>query len=124
VARAGTFRDPELDRAVVIMVVSAVAIGGALLVLLVVRWWLTWMLMRRTLRRIVAGATCPRCAHSLIGLPIYDDATEPNDRSRMRVRCPECGKAVRLLKHGYGPEDLADWSERVLPKGFEVRLKR
>ncbi|MBK7404328.1 MAG: hypothetical protein IPJ41_06745 [Phycisphaerales bacterium] len=77
-----------------------------------------------TLRKIVAGATCPRCGHSLIGLPITDDATRPEDRSRMRVRCPECGKVVRLLKHGYGPQDLAPWSERVLPKDFKVRLKR
>ncbi len=116
--------DESLDEAVVVMVISTIALGGALIVGFLVRWWLLWMLTRRTLRRIVAGATCPRCKHSLIGLPIYDDATRPEDRSRMRVRCPECGKAVRLLKYGYGPEDLAPWSERVLPRDFEVRIRR
>ncbi len=83
--------------------------------------WSIWA--RRAIRRIVLGATCPRCGHSLVGLPIFDDAMRPDDRSRMRVRCPECGKRVRLLKHGYGPQDLAPSHERFLPKDFKVRLR-
>ncbi|HZW10305.1 MAG TPA: hypothetical protein VFF69_10420 [Phycisphaerales bacterium] len=116
--------DPELNQDVVTLVLGAIGVAGGLAIALLGRWWLVRMVTCRTLRRLMAGATCPRCKHSLIGLPIFDDATRPDDRSRMRVRCPECGKQVRLLKYGYGPEDLAPWSERVLPKDYQVRLKR
>lgn len=104
--------------------IALAALGSAWLVQAGVRFAIERVLVARTVRRIVAGATCPRCGQSLRGLPIFDDATRPEDRSRMRVRCPECGKVVRLLKHGYTPVDLAAWEERVLPKHFEVRVKR
>jgi hypothetical protein len=116
--------DPELDQDLVTLVLGIVGVVGGGAIALLGRWWLVRMVTCRTLRKLLAGATCPRCKQSLIGLPIFDDAIRPEDRSRMRVRCPECGKWVRLLKYGYGPEDLAPWSERVLPKGFVIRRRR
>lgn len=102
----------------------AVALGGGLLVGAVVWLVLRDLTMRATLRRLMQGARCPRCRHSLIGLPIFDDAARPEDHSRRRVRCPECGKTVRLQRYGMTPRDLAPWEERVLPKDFEVRVRR
>jgi DNA-directed RNA polymerase subunit RPC12/RpoP len=115
--------DPEANPVAVYTVLGAIALCGALAVGVYVRWLLEHVLTCRALRRIVAGAVCPRCSQPLRGLPIIDDAHRPEDQSRMRVRCPECGKMVRLLKYGYGPQDLAVWEERVLPKDFEVRVR-
>lgn len=123
IASTSLTKDPNLDPATVYTVLTLISVGAGVATTVLLRWVLLGAVVRRTLRRIVAGAVCPRCGHALRGLPIIDDATRPNDRSRMRVRCPECGKLVRLLKHGYGPEDLAPWEERVLPKGFEVRVR-
>lgn len=122
--RTGLTRDKSLDQDAVALAIGLIALVGGAAWWIGVRWVVRCAFVARTLRRIVAGATCPRCRHSLIGLPITDDATRLEDRSRMRVRCPECGKVVHLIKHGYGPQDLAPWSERVLPKDFEVRVKR
>lgn len=116
--------DPDLDTGTVYLVFGVASCITGLGVWAGLRWCLHNAIIRRTLRRIVAGAVCPKCKQPLRGLPIIDDATRLDDRSRMRVRCPECGKLVRLLKYGYGPEDLAPWEERVLPKGFEVKVKR
>lgn len=117
-------KDPNLDTDAVHAIVGAIALTTGIALGTGLRWSLNNFLVRRTLRRIVAGAVCPKCKQPLRGLPIIDDAHRPDDRSRMRVRCPECGKIVRLLKYGYGPEDLAPWEERVLPKGFKVKVKR
>lgn len=103
---------------------DACAFAGGVGAVIVSARLLRWAIIRSTLRRIVTGATCPRCRHSLRGLPVFNDATGPDDRSRMRVRCPECGKPVRLLKYGYGPEDLAPPHERFLAKDFQVRVRR
>lgn len=111
--------DPVLAYALIAVAAGIVAGVSAWLV----HWGIEYRLMCRTLRQIVLGALCPRCKHPLAGLPIYDDAHRPEDQSRKRVRCPECGKVVRLLKYGFSPQDLASWDQRVLPKGFEVRLK-
>ncbi|MDQ7012691.1 MAG: hypothetical protein Q9O74_02205 [Planctomycetota bacterium] len=117
-------RDPTLDKETVYAALAAVSLITGIAVGVGLRWFLIDAVTRRTLRRIIAGAVCPKCKHSLRGLPIVDDATRPEDRSRMRVRCPECGKPVRLLKYGYSPADLAPWEDRVLPKGFEVKMKK
>lgn len=111
--------DPALAYTLIAMAAGIVSGCSAWLVY----WAIGYRMMARTLARIVRGATCPRCDHSLIGLPIYDDAHRPEDQSRKRVRCPECGKVVRLLKHGYSPQDIATWDQRVLPKDFQVRVR-
>lgn len=116
--------DPALDKATVYAILTTISLTTGIAVGIGLRWLFLDTVTRRTLRRIIAGAVCPKCRHSLRGLPIVDDATRPEDRSRMRVRCPECGKPIRLLKYGYGPEDLAPWEDRVLPKGFEVKIKQ
>jgi hypothetical protein len=115
--------DPRADPVVVYALIMGVAAVVAGCAGLLVHWGLEHWIVCRTLARIVRGACCPRCDQSLIGLPIYDDAHRPEDQSRKRVRCPECGKVVRLLKYGYSPQDFASWDQRVLPKDFEVRLK-
>ena len=117
-------RDPTLDKETVYASLVAVSLVTGIALGVGLRWFLVETVTRRTHRRIIAGAVCPKCKHSLRGLPIIDDATRPEDRSRMRVRCPECGKPVRLLKYGYSPADLAPWEDRVLPKGFAVKIKR
>lgn len=115
--------DPGADPVVVYTLITAASAAVAGVAAWLVHWSLEHRLVCRTLRRIVRGATCPRCEHSLVGLPVFDDAYQREDQSRKRVRCPECGKVVRLLKYGYGVQDLASWDQRVLPKDFRVRVK-
>lgn len=122
--QSGVTESSESDEVSVWTWLVLAAVGGGAALAAITARLLRWGMIRATVRRIVLGAICPRCGHSLIGLRIYDDATRPGDQSRMRVRCPECGKVVRLLKHGYSAVDFAPWSERVLPKDFEVRLRR
>lgn len=117
-------KDPQLDTDTVYLVLGTISLTTGIALGAGLRWLANAIVVGRTLRRIVAGAVCPKCKQPLRGLPIIDDAHRPDDRSRMRVRCPECGKLVRLLKYGYGPEDLAPWEERVLPKDFAVKVKR
>lgn len=99
-------------------------VGGGVLSGPIVWLLLRDVTMRSTLRRLILGGRCPRCGHSLIGLPVFDDAAKPEDFSRRRVRCTECGKLIFLQRHGMTPRDLAPWEERVLPKDFEVRVRR
>lgn len=122
-AQTGLLSEPARDPLMTYGTLAAAALTCALVGALAVRRVLGHLLVRRTLHTIVLGATCPKCRHSLIGLPIYDDAHRPEDQSRKRVRCPECGKIVRLIKYGYSPLDLAPWDQRVLPPNFQVRRR-
>lgn len=69
------------------------------------------------IRREIHRARCPKCRHSLLGLPIHAPHSIgtpiPGDAW---VRCAECGKRVDLLAHGLTPRDLIPFEMR------EVRL--
>jgi hypothetical protein len=63
---------------------------------------LRWVLLVRSMRRIINKAGCPFCEFSLVGL-------KPEDGE---VRCPECGGRVVLAEHGLYAEDLLSPRER------------
>ena len=55
-----------------------------------------WVLLVRSIRRIVNRAGCPFCEFSLVGLRV----------NHGWVQCPECGQRVYLFEHRMTPEDL------------------
>lgn len=55
-----------------------------------------WIMIVRSIRRIVNKAGCPYCEFSLVGLPV----------KLGWVRCPECGQRVYLHEHRLTEEDL------------------
>lgn len=67
------------------------------------------------IRREIHRARCPKCRHSLLGLPIHAPHSLglpiPGDAW---VRCSECGKRVDLLAHGLTPRDLIPFEMREI----------
>lgn len=49
----------------------------------VAAFWVRDAWVRRSLRRVIVDARCPRCNYSMLGLPEHEGV----------VRCPECGFA-------------------------------
>ena len=64
-----------------------------------------WMLLVRSIRRIINKAACPFCEFSLVGLRVEHGW----------VRCPECGQRVYLHEHRLTPDDLVPEHERNRP---------
>jgi hypothetical protein len=64
-----------------------------------------WMLIVRSVRRIINKAACPFCEFSLVGLPV----------KLGWVRCPECWQRVYLHDHRLTEEDLVPEHERHKP---------
>ena len=64
-----------------------------------------WMLLVRSIRRLINKAGCPFCEFSLVGLRIEHGW----------VRCPECGQRVYLHEHRLSPDDLVPEHERNKP---------
>ena len=97
-ARAGrTLQVASPDTAM--MSVGALLVAGTLLVL-VGGLTLRDRLLIRAIRGRVDLAACPRCGHSLLGLPLLPGG------GRESVRCPECGSAVLLDEIGVNHADL------------------
>ena len=55
-----------------------------------------WVMIVRSIRRIVNKAGCPYCEFSLVGLRVQSGW----------VRCPECGQRVYLHEHRLTEDDL------------------
>jgi hypothetical protein len=55
-----------------------------------------WVLIVRSIRRLVNKAGCPYCEFSLVGLRVQSGW----------VRCPECGQRVALHEHRLTEDDL------------------
>lgn len=68
-------------------------------------WW--------ALRREIAGAQCPKCEQSLLGLRIEYVGLHPGEPGRAFVRCPECGRRHNLLEIGLTPRDLIPYEHRA-----------
>jgi len=90
-----------------------VVVGGALLFGYIVRD----RHFIRAVRRAMHDARCPRCKHSLVGLPLLDGGTgfQPESGAAERVRCPECGSVHRLADLGLRVEHIAPRPETVQP---------
>jgi hypothetical protein len=64
-----------------------------------------WMLIVRSVRRIINKAGCPFCEFSLVGLRVQHGW----------VRCPECGQRVYLHEHRLTEDDLILDKDRYRP---------
>lgn len=62
--------------------------------------WLRDIWLSRQVRRLLAGARCPHCKYSLLGLVVYQ-----NGEHRC-VRCPECAFELTLSEHGVTEADI------------------
>jgi len=64
-----------------------------------------WVMIVRSVRRIINRAGCPFCEFSLVGLKVQHGW----------VRCPECGQRVYLHEHKLTPEDLVTEAQKRAP---------
>jgi hypothetical protein len=80
-------------------ILAAVLIGVAVAVAV------RWVLLVRSIRRIVNRAGCPFCEFSLVGLRVQHGW----------VQCPECGQRVYLHEHRLSEEDILTDEERHKP---------
>lgn len=101
--------DPAL--AIIQLAVTTV-IAGALVWFLARDAMLYWCI-----RRYLARASCPKCHQPLHGLPVQSIGAEP-DPANQFVRCPECGKKIRLLEVGLTPRDLIPLEQRRVDPSF------
>ncbi len=84
---------------------GAANIFVAILIAVAVATAVRWMLLVRSIRRLINKAGCPFCEFSLVGLRV----------DHGWVRCPECGERVFLLEHRLSPDDLLTEQERNKP---------
>lgn len=92
---------------VIALVVSTVLVAG--LGLLLTRDLGVYIGLKREMGR----AKCPKCAQSLLGVPVQSIGSEP-DPAKQFVRCPECGKKYCMLDIGLTPRDLIPFEQRVV----------
>ncbi|MBL0928127.1 MAG: NUDIX domain-containing protein [Phycisphaerales bacterium] len=102
------FADETLDiLTLTVSVFAAVVVGVPTMSTLLVRD----RLLRRAIRAAVLGATCPRCAYSLLGLRVTEGA----------VRCPECAHLTVLAERDLTPDDILA-GKALAPPGYSSAM--